>query len=80
MCNICRYLSLVQNLLLSQNEHAVGRRTQVKVKGCYINQAVTVRVIGRGSRNVYKKELGYVARLGAEPNGSRPSFELTREN
>lgn len=29
---------------------------------------------------MYKKELGRVARLGAEPNGPRPSFELTREN
>lgn len=59
-----------------EEEEEEGR--QVKVKGCYINRAVTVRAVGRGSRNSYKKELGRVARLGAEPSDPRrPSFELT---
>lgn len=39
-----------------------------------------MRTIGRGSRNLYKKDLSRVSRLGAEPNDLRPSFELTREN
>lgn len=39
-----------------------------------------MRTIGRGSRNLYKKDLSHVSRLGAESNDLRPSFELTREN
>lgn len=39
-----------------------------------------MRTIGRGSQNLYKKDLSRVSRLGAEPNDLRPSFELTREN
>lgn len=39
-----------------------------------------MRTIGRGSRNLYKKDLSRVYCLGAEPNDLRPSFELTREN
>lgn len=39
-----------------------------------------MRTIGRGSRNLYKKDLSRVSRLGAESNDLRPSFELTRED
>lgn len=39
-----------------------------------------MRTIGRGSRNLYKKDLSRVSRLEAEPNDLRLSFELTREN